>query len=287
MLSLNDFIELEEIESKIFKRIENNKGVRHLGNLIESIDFEESINQINLYCEYKNLLYNNLIEETLSKTYDYNKFKNALENKFKDKIEFLHDYKFQFPDKPNNNRCYIQANKKIINSKEFQSLLDLYGFFVSKKISDENSIGVYLEPIYFSDKSAEINKCNILWHIVSLSSNVSLEQLKKSFKDKGGLKPSKREKISKHFRRTYIWKEDQNIKDIWDYIVITKSENNFVLVKIDWKKYKEHQPNRKVEWFEDPNTRGGVWTREIIPYDYLTFYELHNKEQLQKYINDI
>lgn len=287
MISLENFIKIEELENKLFKPILEENNIVCLGNLVSSIDYQIASEEQELYKEYKEFLYSDIVNETLDKTYYFSKLKSEIEKQFN--LEYIHDYKFQYPDKPNNNRCYIQANKQIINSEKFQSILDRYGYFVSKKISDNNSIGVYIEPIYFNNLSKDINKCKFLWHIIPCSDNkyLSLENIKQSFKKKGGLKPSKREKISKHFRRTYVWKENQNVEDIWDYIKRCNSTNHFILVKIKLKEYLNHRNDRKIEWYEDPNTRGGIWTREMIPYYYLDFYDLHNKNELINILKNV
>lgn len=284
MINLEDYIQLQETENLLFE-----DDMIHIlvGTDLNDFDYKRLYNE-----NYKNILYNDIIAETLSKTYDFSKFKQEL-NKFKN-IDIVVDYNYKQLDIQNNNRLRLQANKGEFDKKDFVSLLDKYGYKISKKITVQDKDIIAVEPIYLSDKSNEINKMKYLYHIISFNKNddindakyFTLENIKKSLQKKGGIKPGRRERLSNHFRRVYMWQENANIEDMWGFIQKSDLKDKGFFVVFDLKNYLK-QLNREIEWFEDPNANKAIWTRELIPYRYLKIFEIHSKEDITNIFNEI
>lgn len=286
MISLEDYIQLQENENLLF---EDDMIHILIGTDLNDFDYKKLYNET-----YKNALYSDIISETLSKTYDFSKFKQELD-KFKN-IDVVVNYNYKQSDLPNNNRLRLQANKGEFDKRDFISLLDKYGYKISKKINVHDKDIIAIEPIYLSDKSNEINKMKCLYHIISFNKKddnndiedekyFTLENIKASLKKKGGIKPVRREKLSNHFRRVYMWQENANIEDMWVFIQKSDLKDKAFFIIFDLKNYLK-QLNRKMEWFEDPNANKAVWTREIIPYRYLEIFEIHSKEDIEKILKE-
>lgn len=269
-MSLKDFLKLEELEKEFFGYVFDNPDF-----IIESIDIDCCGP---IYDNYKEIIYQDIIQETLTKTYDFSKFKEYLDKNFNNS-QFNIDFNVGInkPNIKNNNRLIIVIkDKKQIKERDIKRACDLFGYQISGINNRRDTLTI--EPIYLSDKSNEVNKMKYIYHIVPLDKNRKLNKIKESFKKKYGLKPSKREKKSKHFRRTYCFTENCKKEDILSFANQNNSLNDFVLIRIKLEDYLKEFPNRKIEWFEDPNMNNGVWTREIIPYKFLEFFEIINKE---------
>lgn len=269
-MSLKDFLKLEELEKEFFGYVFDNPDF-----IIESIDIDCCGP---IYDNYKEIIYQDIIQETLTKTYDFSKFKEYLDKNFNNS-QFNIDFNVGInkPNIKNNNRLIIVIkDKKQIKERDIKRACDLFGYRISGINNRRDTFTI--EPIYLSDKSNEVNKMKYIYHIVPLDKNRKLNKIKESFKKKYGLKPSKREKKSKHFRRTYCFTENCKKEDILSFANQNNSLNDFILIRIKLEDYLKEFPNRKIEWFEDPNMNNGVWTREIIPYKFLEFFEIINKE---------
>ena len=273
MMTLKDFLKLEELEKEFFGYVFDNPDF-----IIESIDIDCCAP---IYDNYKDIIYQDIIQETLNKTYDFSKFKSYLSKEFGEHVQLNADYKDFKPVKHNNNRLVFQTDKTI-KHKNIEQVCDLFGYKIASFRENEKSKLWVIEPIYLSDKSDEVNKMKYIYHVVPLDDKYkTFDNIKESFKKKYGLKPSKREKKSKHFRRTYCFTENCKKEDIFSFTNQNNSLNDFILIRIKLEDYLKEFPNRKIEWFEDPNMINGIWTREIIPYKFLEFFEIINKEFLK------
>lgn len=283
MISLEDYIHIQENENLLF---EDDMIHILIGTDLNDFDYQKLYNE-----NYKGILYSDIINETLSKTYDFSKFKQEL-NKFNN-IDIIVNYNYKQSDLPNNKRLRLQANKGEFGKKDFISLLDKYGYKISKKINVHDKDIIAIEPIYLSDKSNEINKMNFLYHIISFNKeddnsdvkHFTLENIKESLKKKGGIKPGRRERLSNHFRRVYMWEENANVEDMWVFIQKSDLKDKAFFIIFDLKNYLK-QLKREMEWFEDPNANKAVWTREMIPYRYLEIFEIHSKEDIEKILKE-
>lgn len=280
MLSLTNYIresKIEVLEQQLFESIYIYPGL---------LNFKSPSYSELEYDDYKTLIYQDIIQETLGKTYDFSKFKRYLNDKFGDNVQFNIDYNKhpKFKQHKTNNRLIFQTNVSVDN-KDVISACDLFGYKISWQIKDKNSKGFIIEPIYFDEVSAKVNKMKYLYHVVPLDNKYkTFDNIKNSFKKKWGLKPSKREKKSSHFRRLYVFTEDVNKKHIFDIAVGNKSLNDFCLIRIKLQDYLKEFDDRQIEWFTDPNMDKAVWTREMIPYKYLEFFEIKNM-QIPKELN--
>ena len=87
MMTLKDFLKLEELEKEFFGYVFDNPDF-----IIELIDIDCCAP---IYDNYKEIIYQDIIQETLNKTYDFSKFKSYLlkefgkENEFKTDIEII------------------------------------------------------------------------------------------------------------------------------------------------------------------------------------------------------
>lgn len=272
MQSLKQFVdkenEIEIFEQYLFGR---NNGV-----MFANIDIDQTI--YNNYNFYKEQIY-----ETLNKTYNHIKFAKYLNENFPE-IELISEYSYGKQNIKNNNRLkLISSNININKNSKFISACDLYGFIVAQVKKIDNKLVLALEPIYFNEISTKINKMKYLYHVVRYDNEYKdINTIKKSFDKKDGIKPSKRQRKSNHYRRTYCFTEYCSVNDI---LGVSQSYN-FCLIKIKLKEYLNDFPNRKIEWFEDPNTNNGIWTREMIPYNYLEFFDINNKNKINEILNE-
>lgn len=227
--------------------------------------------EYDMYSKYQQLLY-----ESLLKSYNTKKFVNVLSKKFKEyifKIELI-----KTSDIVNSIR--IKFNKEFDTSNsEYQSLLNLYNYYESKNI--DNKI-ITLSPRISEDMSDKVyNESNgIVYHICP--NYVVNKILENGLRPKGG----KNSKIYKNrvwhpksiyviFNKVdndtkkYFKQEIENDKITNEYDNNVLSDNDVTILKIDLNKY-----DRKLKFYKD--TLGGksfVYTREYIPPQCITVYK--------------
>lgn len=219
--------------------------------------------EYDMYNKYQQLLY-----ESLLKSYDTKKFVNALNKKFKEyifKIELI-----KTSDIVNSIRITFKKEFDITN-KKYQSLLNLYNYYESKNI--DNKI-ITLSPRISEDMSDKVyNGSNgIVYHVCP---NYVVDKiLENGLRPKGG----KNSKIYKnrvwHPKSIYVIfdKVDNNTKNYFkqeiendkitnEYDNNVLSNNDVTILKIDLNKY-----NRKLKFYKDTlGSKSFVYTKEYIP----------------------
>ena len=238
--------------------------------------------EYDMYSKYQQLLY-----ESLLKSYDTKKFANVLNKKFKEyifKIELI-----KTSDIVNSIR--IKFNKEFdITNKEYQSLLNLYNYYESKNI--DNKI-ITLSPRISEDMSDKVyNESNgIVYHICP---NYVVDKiLENGLRPKGG----KNSKIYKNRvwhpksiyvifdkadndTKNYFKREIENDKITNEYDNNVLSNNDVTILKIDLNKY-----DRKLKFYKD--TLGGksfVYTKEYIPQQCISIYK---ENKIKKFFKDL
>lgn len=238
--------------------------------------------EYDMYNKYQQLLY-----ESLLKSYDTKKFANVLNKKFKEyifKIELI-----KTSDIVNSIR--IKFNKEFdITNKEYQSLLNLYNYYESKNI--DNKI-ITLSPRISEDMSNKVyNEANgIVYHICP--NYVVNKILENGLRPKGG----KNSKIYKnriwHPKSIYVIfnKVDNDIKDYFkqeiendkitnEYDNNVLSDNDVIILKIDLNKY-----DRKLKFYKDTlGEKSFIYTKEYIPPQCISIYK---ENKIKKFIKNI
>lgn len=238
--------------------------------------------EYDMYSKYQQLLY-----ESLLKSYDTKKFVNILNKKFKEyifKIELI-----KTSDIVNSIRIKFKKEFDITN-KEYQSLLNLYNYYESKNI--DNKI-ITLSPRISEDMSDKVyNESNgIVYHICP---NYVVDKiLENGLRPKGG----KNSKIYKnrvwHPKSIYVIfdKVDNNTKNYFkreiendkitnEYDNNVLSNNDVTILKIDLNKY-----DRKLKFYKD--TLGGksfIYTKEYIPPQCISVYK---ENKIKKFFKDL
>lgn len=238
--------------------------------------------EYDMYNKYQQLLY-----ESLLKSYDTKKFVTALNKKFKEyifKIELINT-----SDIVNSIRIKFKKEFDITN-KEYQSLLNLYNYYESKNI--DNKI-ITLSPRISEDMSDKVyNESNgIVYHICP--NYVVNKILENGLRPKGG----KNSKIYKnrvwHPKSIYVIfdKVDNNTKNYFkqeiendkitnEYDNNDLSNNDVTILKIDLNKY-----DRKLKFYKD--TLGGksfIYTKEYIPPQCISIYK---ENKIKKFFKDL
>ena len=240
--------------------------------------------QGNYYDDYNT--YQELLYESLLKSYDHKKLINALNKKFKNDIHKI----YQIPANDILKSIVIEFYDKFdTTNKEYQSLLNLYNYYEAD--NDKNKI-ITLSPMISEDMSNKVyeDSKGIVYHICP---NYVIDKiLKYGLRPKGG----KNSKIYKnrvwHPKSIYVifGSVDNDIKEYFkreiekDKITTEYDDNvlnsdEVTILKIDLNKY-----NRKLKFYKD--TLGGkqfVYTKEYIPPHCISVYkESKFKQFIQK-----
>jgi hypothetical protein len=274
--SYEDFCEDKIVETLVG---EDNKIYSYLDyQFIKYLQGDE----YDMYSKYQQLLY-----ESLLKSYDTKKFVNILNKKFKKyifKIELINT-----SDIVNSIRIKFKKEFDITN-KEYQSLLNLYNYYESKNI--DNKI-ITLSPRISEDMSDKVyNESNgIVYHVCP---NYVVDKiLENGLRPKGG----KNSKIYKnrvwHPKsiyvifdkvdndiKNYFKKEIENDKITNEYDNNVLSNNDVTILKIDLNKY-----DRKLKFYKD--TLGGksfIYTKEYIPPQCISIYK---ENKIKKFFKDL
>lgn len=274
--SYEDFCEDKIVETLVG---EDNKIYSYLDyQFIKYLQGDE----YDMYSKYQQLLY-----ESLLKSYDTKKFVNILNKKFKEyifKIELI-----KTSDIVNSIR--IKFNKEFdITNKEYQSLLNLYNYYESKNI--DNKI-ITLSPRISEDMSDKVyNESNgIVYHVCP--NYVVNKILENGLRPKGG----KNSKIYKnriwHPKSIYVIfdKVDNNTKNYFkreiendkitnEYDNNVLSNNDVTILKIDLNKY-----DRKLKFYKDTlGKKSFVYTKEYIPPQCISIYK---ENKIKKFFKDL
>ena len=274
--SYEDFCEDKIVETLIG---EDNKIYSYLDyQFIKYLQGDE----YDMYNKYQQLLY-----ESLLKSYDTKKFASVLNKKFKKyifKIELI-----KTSDIVNSIRIKFNKEFDTSNSK-YQSLLNLYNYYESKNI--DNKI-ITLSPRISEDMSDKVyNESNgIVYHICP--NYVVNKILENGLRPKGG----KNSKIYKnrvwHPKSIYVIfdKVDNNTKNYFkqeiendkitnEYDNNVLSNNDVTILKIDLNKY-----DRKLKFYKDTlGEKSFIYTKEYIPTQCISIYK---ENSIKKFFKDL
>lgn len=282
----------ENINSQLLFNFKYNRKYYHY-DIFRSSSYNK---HINLYENYiinkygpKNLNWNyyNFINESLIKTYEYDKLINKILSLLIDYKNNV-DYQYDCNNFQNSNTKIIQfifledVYNKIEN--KLNNIINFYGFFISQLIKEDNNVYIQIEPKYIEEATDFIyNNCKgILYHI-------TIENLYNKIKN-NGLIPKSLNKKSYHPERIYFYFSENNIslqqfkiqannlfKNYKGYFLpylnnyIIDNKLNVLILKIDLNKYKQltYLNNRESEklhyrFFYDPNHPQAVFTYDSI-----------------------
>lgn len=241
--------------------------------------------QGNYYDDYN--MYQELLYESLLKSYDTKKLANTLNKKFKNDIHKI----YQIPTNDILKSIVIEFYDKFdTTNKEYRSLLNLYNYYEAKNIN--NKI-ITLSPRISEDMSNKVyeDSKGIVYHICP--KYVTENILKNGLRPKGG----KNSKIYKnrvwHPKSVYViyGDIDYNIKEYFkreiekdkittEYDDKILNSDEVTILKIDLNKY-----DRKLKFYKDTlGVKQFVYTKEYIPPFCISLYK---ESSIKKFINNL
>lgn len=200
----------------------------------------------------------NLIYESILKSYESEKLLNKIKTKFN---KYLYDSGEINPVTKKNSLILFISDKELVNNEDFKSLLNLYNYYVSfcedRKYNDIKYYEVYIEPYKPEEKTDYIyNDCKgIVYRFVN---DNGLKRL-----NHHGLVP--RYDNDRYYPR-YIFvvadKDQHRLKETLSKVQGEIKKTNIHLIKIDLNKYEN-----KLRFYKDPASVNydAFVTREYIP----------------------
>ena len=225
------------------------------------------------------------IDESLIKSYDTEKLKNALNKKYG--IEDFHDYKSK-SNEPKRFALSVNENlyNRLINDEGFFKLIDLYGYTLTEiNCIDKKIYDLHLEP-NFGKKCNELvyDKCNgIVWHISKKKHKHAINKV--------GIKPYSGEDYRIFNERVFLSCGEtsqeiiNNVKFLLKQLAIPEGEH--VIYKIDLKRNCHHPYN--VNFYYDPSEddkHNFIYANAIF-FPHLIVNEFYSIDEMQNDLKKI
>ena len=225
------------------------------------------------------------IDESLIKSYNTDKLKNALNKKYG--IEDFYDHKSK-SDEPK--RVALSVDKDLYNrlmdDEGFFKLIDLYGYTLTEiNCIDKKIYDLHLEP-NFGKKCNELvyDKCNgIIWHVS-----------KKEFEEfivKDGVKPRTGENYRSFSERVFLscGETSKEIVDNVKFLIkqLAILEGEYVIYKINLKRNRHHPYN--VNFYYDPSEddkHNFIYANAIF-FPHLIVNKFHSIDEMQNDLKKI
>lgn len=233
--------------------------VNHL-NEDELTDFDIERLELTLWNDKFNRKYDiwheNVVYETLGKSYDADKLLDDIHKKYEDKLAYLGETNPNHDHKAKSLSIYAKDDS-LVDDEDFKSLLNFYNYYVSFCEERRGYYEIYLEPYKPEEKTNYIyDECNgLVYRIVN---DNGLKRLKRH-----GL-VARHEKDRYYPRYIFVVadKDKDKLKDTILKIQAEIKKTGLHLIKIDLKKYRN-----KIRLFVDPASMNydAYVTREYIP----------------------
>lgn len=199
----------------------------------------------------------NVVYESLSKSYDTDELLDKIHDRFEDKLSYL-GVKSETKSKTQAFTLFAK-DKELEHDEDFKSLLNLYNYFISSASNEYGCRMIYIEPYKPEEKTDYIyNNCQgIIYRCVDKK---TLEKVLKV-----GLVPHHDKGRHRYYPKyTYVVADTnkEKLKKTLSLIGQDIQKTNLHILKIDLNKYKH-----KLRFFVDPASLNydGYFTREYIP----------------------